>query len=466
MNPTTYFIEKKQATKNQEKKTTSPNFEEKVAKYQSLIRKIEKRNINPDACGAYKKCFSFPKDGIVILKSKGFTTVKIEDGEEDLEFKGPDRTFFERKEKIDRLKALGISTPGLLYECDYLSYGYPSPYDDSTIKSAHNYTVMELAPGNQTELYRYEVAQEKFVRFYPSRKMALNAMTTTQKEFQQRFLEYSKKDMALRVLTQQHHLGKFIQDFERLNFCDAFRDSYGENVLYDPDLGFTFIDLSLSTAKNLNLSLDQVIERTSSENTNKAFFNGSLLELMWGYGANFKFEAHCPDVITSEDRLQSMILNGIANEQLLRAVATHLDEKNDFSPKFKNRVSDFIVGHSRNSFSFDDIQSIYDAVTSISPSKMHNLSGLLETKRLFYYSQAIKSYTHSYSTFLEAINLPIFLQAMKNMQTGADCTLDENGEPIIDEETIAQCKEIQQSFALYENTLDLIINGTPDEPTA
>lgn len=240
---------------------------------------------------------------------KEIVILKIEDVSVDKDF-GSKRNeynasrilkrFNEKQTKTHYLREYGIQTPQLIK-----AIVLPDK------KGTYSYfEEQEKAPGEQIQI----------------EKPNSDSVTPEQlKEIDKRNIEFTKH----RILTGKKHLRKFGRDAIALTEIQAFQDCHGEQIFYDEEKGYTFIDLTTSSTPDFQSKKDLVAR--INEACSKKYKDGSysiywtaqkfLNAILFGYFT----EDSTPSCF------EQKVLNGILKQQAIGEL------KKEFS-KFENMI--------------------------------------------------------------------------------------------------------------------------------
>lgn len=210
------------------------------------------------------------------------------------------KRFNEKQTKTHYLREYGIQTPQLIK-----AIVLPDK------KGTYSYfEEQEKAPGEQIQI----------------EKPNSDSVTPEQlKEIDKRNIEFTKH----RILTGKKHLRKFGRDAIALTEIQAFQDCHGEQIFYDEEKGYTFIDLTTSSTPDFQSKKDLVAR--INEACSKKYKDGSysiywtaqkfLNAILFGYFT----EDNTPSCF------EQKVLNGILKQQAIGEL------KKEFS-KFGNMI--------------------------------------------------------------------------------------------------------------------------------
>ncbi len=210
------------------------------------------------------------------------------------------KRFNEKQTKTHYLREYGIQTPQLIK-----AIVLPDK------KGTYSYfEEQEKAPGEQIQI----------------EKPNSDSVTPEQlKEIDKRNIEFTKH----RILTGKKHLRKFGRDAIALTEIQAFQDCHGEQIFYDKEKGYTFIDLTTSSTPDFQSKKDLVAR--INEACSKKYKDGSysiywtaqkfLNAILFGYFT----EDNTPSCF------EQKVLNGILKQQAIGEL------KKEFS-KFGNMI--------------------------------------------------------------------------------------------------------------------------------
>lgn len=241
---------------------------------------------------------------------KEIVILKVEDVSVDKDFwskrneYNPSRIlkrFNEKQTKTFHLREYGIQTPQLIK-------AIVLPDKNGTYSY---FEEQEKAPGEQIQIEK------------PNN---VNITSEQLKEIDKRNIEFTK----YRILTGKKHLRKFGRDAIALTAIQAFQDCHGEQIFYDEEKGYTFIDLTTSSipdfesTKDLGAKINEACSQKYKDGsysiclTTQKFLNA----ILFGYF----FEDSTPSCF------EQKVLNGILKQQAITEL------KKEFS-SFENMIN-------------------------------------------------------------------------------------------------------------------------------